>query len=123
MAFWLFRLSAIGERRDAERGQALVRELDVDLLGPACRRMSTFLTMGTFSRLALDVLGDVGQLRLPDAVTLDGVQQAEYTSPYSSLKIGPIDAVGQLELEVAELLARLVPGFALVACARCRPSR
>ena len=110
-----------GQRRDAERGQALVRELHVHLLLLLAQEVD-LLHVGRLEQAALDVLGDVGQLGVADAVTLDGIEQRVDVAVLV-VEDRADDAVGQFELEVGELLARLVPGFLLVACARCRPSR
>jgi hypothetical protein len=100
------------EWRDAERGQALVRELDVDLLLLLAVDVD-LLDHRHLEQAPLDVLGDVGELPLADAVALDGVEQPGDVAELV-VEDRPDDAVGQLELQVAELLARLVPGLALV---------
>ena len=105
-----------GERRDAERGQALVRELHVHLLLLLAQEVD-LLHVGRLEQAALDVLGDVGQLRVPDAVTLDGIEQRVDVAVLV-VEDRADDAVGQFELEVRELLARLVPGFLLVLVRR-----
>ena len=61
----------------------------------------------------LDVLGDVRELGVRDAVGLDRVEQRGDVA-ILVVEDRADHAVGQLQLDVAELLARLVPGFALV---------
>ena len=100
------------QRRDAERGEALVRELDVDLLRLLAVDVD-LLDHRHLEQAPLDVLGDVGELPLADAVTLDRVQQPGHVAELV-VEDRADDAVGQLELDVAELLARLVPRLALV---------
>ena len=100
------------ERRDAERGQPLVRELDVDLL----RLLAVDVDLLDHRHLEqppLDVFGDVGELRMADAVALDGIEQPGDVAVFV-VEDRADDAFGQLELDVAELLARLVPRLALI---------
>src|SRR5262249_40390475 len=76
-----------------------------------------FLDHRDFEQPPLDVLGDVGELPLADAVALHGVEQPGHVAVFV-VEDWADDAVGQLELDVAELLARLVPRLALVRMRR-----
>ena len=100
------------QRRDAERGEPLVGELDVDLLRLLADDVD-LLDHRHLEQAPLDVLGDVGKLPLADAVALDGIEQPGHVAVFV-VEDRADDAFGQLELDVAELLARLVPGFALI---------
>jgi hypothetical protein len=106
--FWLRRLSAIC----SERGEALVRELDVDLLGLLAVNVD-LLHHRHLQQAALDVLRYVGKLREADAVALDGIQQPGHVAEFV-VEDRADDAFRELELNVAELLARLVPRLLLI---------
>ena len=100
------------ERRDPERGEPLVGELDVDLLRLLADHVD-LLHHRHLEQPPLDVLGNVGKLPLADAVALDGIEQPGHVAVFV-VEDRADDAFGQLELEVAELLARLVPRLALI---------
>ena len=100
------------QRRDPERGQPLVRELDVDLLGLLAVDVD-LLDHRHLEEPPLDVFGHVGQFPLTDAVALDGVEQPGHVAVLV-VEDRADDAFGKLELDVAELLAHLVPRLALV---------
>ena len=100
------------DRRDAERGQPLVRELDVNLLGLLAVDVN-LLDHRHLEQAALDVLRNVGEFPLTDAVALDGVQQPGDIAVFV-VEDRADDAVGKLEFDVAELLACLVPRFLLI---------
>ena len=97
---------------DAERREPLVRKLHVDAFGLFAEDVRLF-DHRHFQQAALDVLADVRQLDLSDAIALDGIEQAvdiavlivEDWTDYTR---------GQIELDVAQLLACLVPGFQLI---------
>jgi hypothetical protein len=116
-------VQALGDlqRRDAERGQALVGELDVDLLGLLAVDVD-LLDHRHLEQAPLDVLGGVGELPGADTVALDRVQQPGHVAELV-VEDRADDAVGQLELDVAELLARLVPGLALLGVRRAALDR
>ncbi len=107
-------LQALGDlqRRDAEGGETLVRELDVHALALPAEHVH-LLDHRHPEQAPLDVLGDVAEFRLADAVALDGVHQVVHVAVFV-VEDRADDAFGQLELDVAELLARLIPGLALV---------
>ena len=102
--------------RDPERGQPLVGELDVDLL----RLLAVDVDLLDHRHLqqpTLDVLGDIRQLPLADAVALDRIEQPGHVAVFV-VEDRADDAFGQIELDVAELLARLVPCLALILVGR-----
>ena len=109
------------DRRDAERRQPLVRELDVDLLRLLAVDVD-LLHHRHLEQAPLDVFGDVGQLPLTDAVALHGIEQPRDIAVLV-VEDRADDAFGQLELDVAELLARLVPRLALVRMRRAARHR
>ena len=92
-------LQALGdrERRDAERGETLVRELDVDAFCACLPKTSTFLTIGTLSRRRLmsSAMSDSSAWPMPSPLT---AYSRPYTSPNSSLKIGPTTPSGSSSL-------------------------
>ena len=89
-----------------------MRELHVDAFGLLAEDVH-LLDHGHFQQAALDVLRRVGQLGVTDAVALDGVEQAVHVAVLV-IEDRTDDALGQLEAEVAQLLARLIPGLLLV---------
>ena len=89
-----------------------MRELDVDLLGLLAVDVD-LLHHRHFEQPPLDVFGHVGELRVADAVALDGIKQPGHVAVFV-VEDRADDAFGQLELDVAELLARLVPRLALI---------
>ena len=100
------------QRRDPERGQPLVRELDVDLFGLLAIDVD-LLDHRHFEQPPLDVFGRVGEIGEIDAVALDGIKQPGHVAVFV-VEDRADDAFGQLELDVAEFLARLVPRLALI---------
>ena len=89
-----------------------MRELEVDALGLLAENVH-LLHLRHFQQAALDVFRDVGELTEADAVALDGIEEPVYVSVLV-VEDRADDAVGQLEPNVVELLARLVPGLALI---------
>ena len=89
-----------------------MRELDIDLLRLLADDVD-LLHHRHLQQAALDVLGYVGKLREADAVALDGIQQPGDVAVFV-VEDRSDDAVWQLNLDVVEFLACLVPGFLLV---------
>ncbi|MNF56771.1 hypothetical protein D3C84_382720 [compost metagenome] len=102
-----------GQRCNAQRCQALVRELDIDTLGLLADEID-LLDHRHLQHLALDVLGRVRQVGVADAVTLDRVHEAVHVAVLV-VQDRADHAVRHLEAQVVEFLARLVPGLALVS--------
>ena len=84
------------QRRDAERGEPLVRELDVDTFGLLAEDVD-LLDHRHLQQAPLDVFGDVGELGVADAVALDGIEQAVDVAVLV-VEDRADDAFGQLEL-------------------------
>ncbi|MNV10938.1 hypothetical protein D3C71_1014820 [compost metagenome] len=97
---------------DAQRRQAFVGELDVNFFRLLAEQID-LVDHGHLEQVALDDLRLIGEIREADPVALDGVYQAVDVTELV-VEDGPHDAVRQLELEIGELLARLVPGLLLV---------
>ncbi len=94
-------------RGQAELGEALIGELDVDALVLLAEKLD-LADAGHGQEALAHVLGDVAKLGEGEAVALDGIDEAVHVAELV-VEEGALHAVRQHRAQIAELLANLIP--------------